>query len=50
MTKQSLVYFGMIFYFYRSKTFKGKSIGKILASSFGSKFDSFLVLVHHVVL
>ena len=36
--------------FCRSKTFKGRSIGKILASLFGSRFDFFLVLVHHVVL
>ena len=39
MTKQS-----------RSKTFKGRSVGKILTLIFRSKFDLFLILFHHAVL
>ena len=36
--------------FYRSETFKVRSIKKTLTSIIGSRFDIFLVLVHHVVL
>ena len=56
MTKQSTGVFWndilppKLFLFCRSKTFKGRSIGKILALIFWSKFDLFQILFHYAVL
>ena len=39
-----------LFLFRRPKTFKGRSIGTILALIFRSNFDLFLILFHYAVL